>query len=108
VTAAPAFPTTSSRHLETASIDGGQRAHDVLERTPGYLVVDTKGRIVGRVNDIVYAGSPRTPSALCIRSGFFSRRRGLVPIQAIEAIDDTTRVIALQAPRQALALMPEG
>jgi hypothetical protein len=108
MTEAPALAFPSSRGIEHAPLDRGQHAHSALERTPGFLIVDAKGRIVGRVKHIVYAGSPFTPSALSTRSGFFSRRHRLVPIEAIEAIDDTTRVIGLQVSRQALALMPGG
>jgi hypothetical protein len=84
MTQAPALPLPSSRRIDRAPLDRRQRTLG-LERTPGFLLVDVNSRIVGRVKNIVYAGSPLTPSGLSTRSGFFWRRHRLVPIEAIAA-----------------------
>jgi hypothetical protein len=73
-----------------------------LRRTAGFLVADAKGRIVGRVECPMYGTSPETPDALAVRSGFFPRRRRLVPAESIEQIDDGSRVIGLRVERDAI------
>jgi hypothetical protein len=73
-----------------------------LRRTAGFLVADARGRIVGRVECAMYGTSPETPDALSVRSGFFARRRRLVPAESIEQIDDGTRVIGLRIDRDAI------
>ena len=50
-----------------------------LTTTSGFLVADRRGRIVGRVECPMYGTKPDEPDALAVRSGFFSRRRKLVP-----------------------------
>jgi hypothetical protein len=42
------------------------------------------------------------PDALAVRSGFLSRRRQLVPAEAIVDIDGRTRVIGLGVEREAI------
>ncbi len=73
-----------------------------LRQTTGFLVADARGRIVGRVECPMYGTSPETPDALSVRSGFFARRRRLVPAESIEQIDDGTRVIGLRIDRDAI------
>jgi hypothetical protein len=73
-----------------------------LRRTAGFLVADAKGRIVGRVECPMYGTSPETHDALAVRSGFFPRRRRLVPAESIEQIDDGSRVIGLRVERDAI------
>jgi hypothetical protein len=73
-----------------------------LRETTGFLVADARGRIVGRVECPMYGTSPETPDALSVRSGFFPRRRRLVPAESIEQIDDGTRVIGLRINRDAI------
>jgi hypothetical protein len=48
----------------------------------------------GRVEDV--------PDALAVRSGFFSRRRRLVPAETIVEIDDRSRVVGLGVDREAI------
>ena len=73
-----------------------------LRRTAGFLVADSRGRVVGRVECPMYGTSPEEPDALSVRSGFFARRRRLVPADSIEQIDDGSRVIGLRIDREAI------
>ncbi|HZP73634.1 MAG TPA: hypothetical protein VFA97_09685 [Gaiellaceae bacterium] len=73
-----------------------------LRRTAGFLVADARGRVVGKVECPMYGTSPESPDALSVRSGFFSRRRRLVPADSIEQIDDGARVIGLRVEREAI------
>ncbi len=70
-------------------------------RLAGYLVADARGRVLGRVERPIYSVSPEAPDALAVRVSVL-RRRCLVPADAIEAIDDRTRVIGLRIERSAL------
>jgi len=73
-----------------------------LDRTRGFLVADISGRIVGRVECAMYGREQNVPDALAVRSGFLSRRRRLVPAEAIAEIDDRTRVIGLGVQRETI------
>jgi hypothetical protein len=73
-----------------------------LRSTAGFLVADARGRIVGRVECPMYGTSADTPDALSVRSGFFARRRRLVPAESIEQIDDGSKVIGLRVDRDSI------
>jgi hypothetical protein len=73
-----------------------------LDQTIGFLVADARGRIVGTVECPMYGRVEHVPDALAVRSGFLSRRRRLVPAEAIVDIDDRTRVIGLGVEREAI------
>ena len=73
-----------------------------LRRTIGYLVADVRGRIVGRVECPMYGTTADVPDALSVRSGFLSRRRSLVPADAIHTIDGSTGVVGLNVAREAI------
>jgi hypothetical protein len=73
-----------------------------LRGTRGYLVADARGRLVGRVECPMYGTKPDEPDALAVRTGFFARRRRLVPADAIDQIDGRTRVIGLRIDREGL------
>jgi hypothetical protein len=73
-----------------------------LRGTRGYLVADVRGRLVGRVECPMYGTKPDEPDALAVRTGFFARRRRLVPADAIDQIDGKTRVIGLRVDREGL------
>ncbi len=73
-----------------------------LRRTTGYLVADARGRLVGRVECPMYGTAPDRPDALAVKSGFFARRRRLVPADAIEQIDGTSGVIGLRIERDSI------
>lgn len=71
-----------------------------LRRTTGFLVADARGRLVGTVECPMYGTNPESPDALSVRSGFFARRRRLVPVESIEQIDDGAKVIGLRVDRE--------
>jgi hypothetical protein len=73
-----------------------------LVRTTGFLVADARGRVVGRVEGPMYGASPATPDALSVRLSLRRWRRRLVPADAIEAIDDRTRVVGLRIERSSV------
>ena len=73
-----------------------------LRRTTGYIVADRRGRLVGKVECPMYGSRPDEPDALSVRSGFFARRRRLVPADAIEQIDGASGVIGLRVEREAI------
>lgn len=68
----------------------------------GFLVSDREGRLVGRVECPMYGTAPDVPDALAVRSGFLARRRRVVPAEAIDEIDDSSRVIELSVERDQL------
>jgi hypothetical protein len=73
-----------------------------LKRTAGYLVADRRGRVVGRVETPMYGTHPDEPDALAVRSGFFARRRRLVPRDAIDLVDGASGVIGLRVDRESI------
>ena len=77
-----------------------------LRGTRGYLVADAHGRLVGRVECPMYGTTPDEPDALAVRTGFFARKRRLVPADAIEQIDGQSRVIGLRVDREGLLSFP--
>jgi hypothetical protein len=73
-----------------------------LDETRGFIVADARGRIVGKVECAMYGRVEDVPDALAVRSGFLSRRRRLVPAEAIVEIDGRTRVIGLGVERETI------
>lgn len=73
-----------------------------LRMVNGFLVADREGKVVGRVECPMYGTAPDVPDALAVRSGFLARRRRVVPAEAIDEIDDSSRVIELSVERDAL------
>jgi hypothetical protein len=73
-----------------------------LQDTRGFLVADARGRVIGRVECPMYGTAPDVPDALSVRSGFFPRRRKLVPAESIEQIDGATKVIGLRVERESI------
>jgi hypothetical protein len=72
-----------------------------LTATTGYLVADSRGRVIGKVEAPMYGTSPDVPDALAVRSGWLRRRR-LVPADAIRAIDSRSGVIGLRLVRDSI------
>jgi hypothetical protein len=70
-----------------------------LRGTEGYLVSDSRGRVVGRVECAMYGTAPDVPDALAVRTGFLSRGRKVVPADVIEEIDGASGVIELRVER---------
>jgi hypothetical protein len=73
-----------------------------LSQTRGFLVADVRGRLVGRVECPMYGTGPDRPDALAVRSGFLSRRRRIVPAEAIGEIDPASGVIGLRVVRESI------
>lgn len=71
-----------------------------LRRTTGYIVADSRGRVIGKVESPMYGTRPDEPDAVAVRKGFFARRRHLVPVESIEQIDAMSGVIGLRVPRE--------
>jgi hypothetical protein len=72
--------------------------------TPGYVVADSRGRVVGQVECPMYGTEPNLPDALAVRrKGFlFAHKRHLVPAEAIDEIDESTGVVELSVERDTL------
>ena len=73
-----------------------------LRETIGYRVADASGRVLGRVECLMYGRLPDEPDALSVRSGFLARRRRLVPAEAIQRIDGATGVVGLKVDRETI------
>ena len=75
-----------------------------LAGTGGYLVADSRGRVVGKVECPMYGTAPDVPDALAVKAGFglFSRKRRIVPVESIEQIDGSSRVIGLRVERDTI------
>ncbi len=73
-----------------------------LRRTAGFVVADRHGKLVGKVECPMYGTAPNVPDALSVKSGFFSRRRRLVPADAIDQIDGATGTIGLRVDRDSI------
>ena len=73
-----------------------------LLQTPGYLVADANGRLVGCVECVMNGTEPEIPDALSVRKGFFARRRQLVPAAVVDQIDRLSGVVGLSVGRESL------
>jgi hypothetical protein len=73
-----------------------------LTRMSGWIVADSRGKVVGKVECPMYGTAPDAPDALSVRSGFLARRRRLVPVGAIEQIDGQSGVMRLSVERESL------
>ena len=73
-----------------------------LRSVSGFLVVDSRGRLVGRVEGPTFAASFGTPAAMTVSFGFLWLRRCRVAAESIEQIDDGTRVIGLRVDRESI------
>jgi hypothetical protein len=60
-------------------------------------------RVVGRVEGSMSGSSEEAPDALSVRFSVRRRRRRLVPVAAIDAIDERTKVIGLRVDREAIS-----
>jgi len=82
-------------------LNGGVRPD--LNGTAGFLVADARGRVVGRVEGPMSGSSEEAPDALSVRFSVRRWRRRLVPVGAIDAIDERTKVIGLRVDREAIS-----
>jgi hypothetical protein len=72
-----------------------------LRSTSGYLVADARGRLLGRVESPMYGTRPDEPDAVSVRKRFLGKRH-LVPVEAIQSVDDESGVIGLRVEREAI------
>ena len=74
-----------------------------IRTTTGYLVADSDGREVGRVECPMYGRTEAQPDSLAVcSSGRLFRRHYLVPARSIRAIDPRTHSIRLGLARREL------
>jgi hypothetical protein len=73
-----------------------------LSATTGFVVSDSRGKIVGRVECPMYGTFPDRPDALSVKGGRWSRHRRLVPADTIAQIDRTSGVVALRVARESI------
>jgi len=73
-----------------------------LVSTGGYLVADSRGRVIGKVECPMYGTAPDVPDALAVKSGFGFGRRRIVPVESIEQIDGSSRVVGLRVERESI------
>jgi hypothetical protein len=68
----------------------------------GFLVVDVRGRVAGRVERSPRSEPGESPGTVAIRLGLLRVRRCLLPPDSIEQIDERSKVIGLAIDRKAL------
>jgi hypothetical protein len=73
-----------------------------IASTVGFVVADSSGRVVGRVECPMYGTRANVPDALSVRGRRFSRHRRLVPANTIADIDVRSRVVALRVARDSI------
>jgi hypothetical protein len=73
-----------------------------LISTAGFVVADSRGKLVGRVECPMYGTLPDVPDALAVRAGRFSRQRRLVPADTIAQINPAGRVVKLRVARETI------
>ena len=93
------FPLLAGAATPTAPSGVDPGAHIDLKGTAGFLVADVRGRVVGRVERLLYGSSEETPDGLSARFSLLRWRR---PAAAVAAIDDRTQVIGLHVERGAI------
>jgi hypothetical protein len=78
------------------------RPHADFGPMSGFLVVDVRGRVAGRVDRSPRSEPGESQRALPIRFGLFRMRRCLLPPDSIEQIDGCSKVIGLRIDRKTL------
>jgi len=73
-----------------------------IASTVGFVVADSSGRVVDRVECPMYGTRANVPDALSVRGRRFSRHRRLVPANTIADIDVRSRVVALRVARDSI------
>jgi hypothetical protein len=75
---------------------------NVLRGTQGYLVADMRGRVLGRVERAAIPEEEQANARLWVRGRLPMRRRRVIPVSAVEEIDETSRVVVLRVERGAI------
>jgi hypothetical protein len=73
-----------------------------LTATTGFVVSDSQGKTIGRVECPMYGTLPDVPDALAVRTGRFARHRRLVPADTIRDIDRSGRIVELRVARDSI------
>jgi hypothetical protein len=63
--------------------------------------VDSQGRRLGVVEDVLYGAELDRPSALAVRGGLFGTRLEIVPVEAVDEISPRAKRIAVRDLRAA-------
>jgi hypothetical protein len=75
---------------------------NILRATAGYLVADSIGRIVGRVEQATVSGENGALGRLTVRGGLPLRRRRVVFVTEIDEVDTASELVALSVERAML------
>jgi hypothetical protein len=67
-----------------------------LRRCQGFRV-DSEGRRIGTVEDVLYGAEHDRPSALLVRTGIFKRRLEAISLEDVEAIYPRAQRLSLRA-----------
>ena len=71
-------------------------------RTIGYAVEDSSGAPLGHVESALYGTTPDRPDAVAVRSDGPLHKHFIVPVTAIEAVDNVELLLALSLERRQL------
>ena len=73
-----------------------------LAATTGFVVADSHGRVVGRVEAAMFGPLGEIPDALAVRRGRIKKHLRLVPASTIDRIDIHEGVVALRVARDSI------
>jgi hypothetical protein len=73
----------------------GEQAAYWLRRCQGFRV-DSEGRRIGIVEDVLYGAEHDRPSALLVRTGIFKRRLEAISLEDVEAIYPRAQRLSLR------------
>ena len=81
--------------LKTTTVETGPAGDelDALRDCDGFRVVSSAG-YVGTVDTVLY-GAARRPAALAIRTGLFTQRLVLVPVENVLSVSTSRRILEL-------------
>jgi hypothetical protein len=77
----------------------GEQAAYWLRRCQGFRV-DSEGRRLGVVEDVLYGAEHDRPSALLVRTGILKRKLEAISLEDVEAIYPRARRLSLRALSQ--------
>lgn len=83
-------------------VDALSRPHADFGPMSGFLVLDVRGRVTGRVERSPRSEAGEAPGGLAVRSGLLRVRRYRLPADAIEQIDGRSKVLCLRIDRKTL------
>jgi hypothetical protein len=94
---------------EGSGMDPERTGGDWIARCQGFGVVSPEGRI-GTVEEIRYGPSRRwdSPTELAIQAGRRGKRRLIVPVGDVAAVDPHDRVVTLHASPRIVSTEPDA